>query len=482
MQKLQGLKPERVFKHFEALTRIPRESGNERQVSDFLVQFARNLGLPVYQDDNLNVIIKKPATAGYEDHPRVILQGHMDMVAAKRDDYDFDFRTDPIPLVVDGDWIKTEGTTLGADNGIALAMAMAILEDKDLQHPELTVLFTTEEEVGMFGAKRVNSKDIEGEILINLDTEDEGVFITSCAGGVRALVTLPLTYQEANWDKKGFMITIDGLRGGHSGIEIDKHRANAILLMGRLLYGLDQAIGIDISHIDGGEKMNAIARFAKSKVYILDDQLEAFKEYIESFTEMVRNEYRGSDPAIRVTIEETFHDNMVFSDDAKHSLLHLLRLFPNGIQSMSTSIEDLVESSLNVGEIRVADDCVYINTAVRSSMKSRKDEIVERLSILTELTGAQLKLTGEYPEWEFAEKSPIRELMLEVYREMFHREAQVRAIHAGLECGYFKQKWPHIDLISIGPDIRGAHTPEERLSISSTQRTYQFLCEVLRRI
>ena len=208
MQKLRGIKPERVFKHFEALSKIPRESGNEHAVSDYLVQFAKNLNLEVFQDDSLNVIIKKPATPGYENHKRVILQGHMDMVAVKRDDYEFDFHNDPIPLVVDGDWIKTEGTTLGADNGIAVAMAMAILESEDLPHPALTVLVTTEEEVGMYGAKRLNSTDVDGDILINIDTEDEGVFITSCAGGVRALVSLPIKYQQVDWDKKVYTLTI----------------------------------------------------------------------------------------------------------------------------------------------------------------------------------------------------------------------------------------------------------------------------------
>lgn len=482
MQKLRGIKPERVFKHFEALSKIPRESGNEYAVSDYLVQFAKNLNLEVFQDDSLNVIIKKPATPGYENHKRVILQGHMDMVAVKRDDYEFDFHNDPIPLVVDGDWIKTEGTTLGADNGIAVAMAMAILESEDLPHPALTVLVTTEEEVGMYGAKRLNSTDVDGDILINIDTEDEGVFITSCAGGVRALVSLPIKYQQVDWDKKVYTLTISGLKGGHSGIEIDKNRANAIIILGRVLNGLNEKIGIDVSHVYGGEKMNAIARSAKARIYVSEEKVDEFIAYLQTIEKVVQNEYRVADPDIQITIEEAEHDNMVFNDAMKQNLLYLLRLIPNGIQSMSASIEGLVESSLNIGELSVADDHVYINAAVRSSVKSRKDEITDRIALLCELTGAKLKLTGEYPEWEFEEDSQIRELMLDVYREMYGKEAKVLAIHAGLECGYFKQKWPELDIISIGPDIRDAHTPNERLSISSTRRTYEFLCEVLRRI
>lgn len=482
MQKLQGLQPERVFEHFEALTRIPRESGQERAISNFLVQFAKDLNLEVIQDERLNVIIKKPATPGYENHKRVILQGHMDMVCVKRDDLDFNFSEDPIPLVVDGDWIKTEGTTLGADNGIAVAMAMAILESNEIQHPPLTVLITVEEETGMFGASGLNPNDCEGDILINIDSEEEGVLLTSCAGGVRALVSLPLDYQKVTWEKKAYLLTIHGLKGGHSGIEIDKHRGNAIKLLGRLLYTLNERIGIDISFVMGGEKMNAIARSAKARIYVNSNDIDEFQNIIQMYQEIFANELKQSDPNVTISIEDADHDNMVFGDSVTRRFIHLLRLFPNGIQSMSASMEGLVESSLNVGVLEIKDDYLLINAAVRSSVKSRKMEIVERIESLCELTGAKLKLTGEYPEWEYEPNSPIRDLMIGVYRELYGKEPQVAAIHAGLECGYFKEKWEHIDLISLGPNIRGAHTPEERLSISSTKRVYEFLCEVLRRI
>ncbi len=480
---LKDLKPQSVFKNFEDLTKIPRGSGNEKQVSDYLVKFATDLGLDVIQEECLNVIIKKPGTKGYENSSSVILQGHMDMVCAKLEDLDFDFDKDPIPIKIDKDMIRTEGTTLGADNGIAVAMIMSILEADNLSHPPLTALITVAEETGMVGVLNLDPSHIEGDILINIDSEEEGIALASCAGGVKNVVSLPISFESIQSDnKKAFKISIRGLLGGHSGMEIDKHRGNAIKLIGRLLEGIEKEFEISISSIAGGEKMNAIPKMANAIIVTNSSNEDKLSQIINKFSDIFKNEYNIADPSIKLSIDSVELPKKIFTKTTKKALIDILRLFPNGIQTMSPSIEGLVESSNNIGVIVTENDNILISSAVRSSVRTLKYEINARIQRVCELTGASMELVSDYPEWQYKINSPIRELMVSTYEDIFNKELKIEAIHAGLECGFLKEKIGDIDMISIGPNLYDVHTPDEHLSISSTKRVYEFLCEVLKRL
>ena len=479
---LGNLKPQAVFHYFEQMTKIPRESGNEAAISEYLVNFAKEHNLDYVQEPCKNVIITKPATPGYEDAPRVILQGHMDMVCVKDDELDFNFETDALPIYVDGDWLRTKGTTLGADNGIAVAMSLAILADETLEHPALTVLVTTEEETGMDGVMALDPSNVPGDILINIDSEEEGVALASCAGGVRNSLKLPIEWTEV--DAAGltsYEIVISGLKGGHSGIEINKCRANANKLMGRLLHYI-QDLNVSVSSIAGGEKMNAISKRAILNITLAQEQSEALESKVKDFEIMVRAEFETADPGISVVTTKKDTVTKVFTKETAQNLMYILQLIPYGPQTMSANIPGLVESSSNIGVVEMDENEIEFNSAIRSSVSSLKREINHRIQAIANLTGATMELIADYPEWEFETESKVREIMKDVYQEMFGKELEVSAIHAGLECGFLSQKLGKIDMISIGPDITGAHTPKESLSIPSTERVNNFLCDVLKAI
>ncbi len=478
---LSGLQPESVFKNFEALTRIPRESGNEGAVADYLVSFAKNLGLEVIKEDSNNVIIKKPATPGYENGPTVILQGHTDMVCVKTDDLEFDFSSQPIPLVVDGDFVKTKGTTLGADNGIAVAMTMSILESKTMEHPALVALFTVAEETGMDGVVSLNPKNVKGDILINIDSEEEGTLLASCAGGVNNIIEYPFETQKTTLDE-GFKLVIQGLNGGHSGIEINKNRANAIKLMGRVLKSFEKHFKFEIANISGGEKMNAIAKRAEMTFVMRRADVETLEQLVPLLQEMFVNEFLATDGGIELVLTEVDTPKTVMTEKSAKDIANIIRLTPFGVETMSGGIEGLVESSNNLGVLEQTESTLKFTNAVRSSVNSLKAEINERFEIISEMTGSKNYLESDYPEWQFKLESPIRELMKTVYSEMFDTELKVDAIHAGLECGFLKEKVGDIDMISLGPNLFDVHTPFEKMSISSTKRVYEFLCEVLKRL
>ncbi len=471
-----------IFKNFEEIAKIPRCSGNEKKISDYLVKFAKDLDLEVIQEESLNVIIKKPATNGYEKAKSVILQGHMDMVCTKIEDLEFDFEKDSIQLVTEGDLLRAKGTTLGGDNGIAVAMIMSILQDNSLEHPEVIALITTEEETGMDGVLNLDPKNISGDILINLDSEDEGVALASCAGGVKNVVELPINWTDASGSKSCLNIDIKGLLGGHSGIEIDRNRANAIVLLGRLLQKIEKEMSVDIVSINGGEKMNAIAKMAQVTLQVDEQEEEKLRAIIKSEEQVFKNEFAVSDPDIFIEVGQAEVSKKVFTQQTKDSVIVLLRLIPNGVQTMSASIEGLVESSNNIGVLETENDQVIFSSAIRSSVKSLKDELNSRIELVCGLTGAEMKLVADYPEWQYEVDSPIRDLMIDVFKEKFGRELKIDAIHAGLECGFLKEKLGDIDMVSIGPDIRDVHTPGENLSISSTERVYDFLVDVLSKI
>ena len=480
---LGNLKPTALFKNFEALTQIPRGSGNEKQVSDFLKKFGEDLGLETIQEECLNIIIKKPATTGYENGPVVILQGHMDIVCAKEEGKEFDFEKDGIPLVLDGDMIRTDGTTLGADNGIAIAMAMDLLESKDIPHPPIVALFTVSEETTMGGAENLNTKNIRGDILINIDSEEEGIMTTSCAGGVDNIVELPIILEDKdNKGNKGYKISIKGLLGGHSGIEIDKNRANANILMGRVLDDLREEIFFDLYDIYGGEKINAIPKFAHAHIIIDGNDVDELNKVIDNYNEIFRNEYKTADPNIKVAISDCDIKDQVFSLETKNSCIDILKLIPNGVQTMSADIEGLVESSTNLGVLQCDEDKIIFRNAVRSSVLTLKYEINSKIEILSHLNGGKMILEADYPEWEFKKESRIRDLMAKIYKQTYGKDMEVAAIHAGLECGLLKEKVGDIDMVSIGPDIHDVHTPDEHISASSIQRVFEFLCKTLKEL
>lgn len=473
MDKLKGLQPERVMYYFEAISRIPRESANEQAVSDYIKSVGEELGFETIQDANNNVIIKKPASAGKEDADPVILQGHMDMVCAKEKDKVFDFDKDPIELIVDGDFITADGTTLGADNGIAVAITLALLEDAEAVHPRIEALFTTEEETGMGGAINVDGKHFEGKTLINVDSEEEGIFTVSCAGGVRIFFRQPYMNMK-NLYNRSYEIEISGLTGGHSGIEIHEGRANSIKLMGRLLNKIKRIAGI--SSLEGGEKMNAIAKRAKATVSVNED----ITETIQQIEQVFKDEFRVTDPGLKITFTECEKPEMMMNQTSMKNLINAMLLLPCGVQTMSSEIKGLVESSNNVGVLYTNEDFVIIESAARSSVKTLQDEIVDRFYAVGKLTGAKIELQSEYPSWPYNPDSKVRETMKQVYEKMYGKEPEIMAIHAGLETGILSERIGKIDMISMGPNMWDVHTPNEKLSISSTERTFVFLKEVLK--
>lgn len=473
----------RIWELFEAMNQIPRCSGDEKRISDWLMAFGEKNELEAVQEPCGNVILKKPASKGYEGSPAIILQGHMDMVCVKAEGSQHDFSKDPVRLKVDGDFLTAAETSLGADNGIAVAMALAILEDRSLEHPPLEVLITVSEETGMDGAVRLNPAHLSGQALINLDSEEEGVILASCAGGVRASVHLPIEWEVPVEDGQEARLTITGLKGGHSGVEIDKGRANAIVLLGRVMRDL-LGMGVQISQIQGGEKMNAIANKATAHLRFKRDWLEEVQKTVLAWESRFRNEFEMADPDLKLVLTlEAASDPIpnVFSLETAENAAALLRLLPNGVQTMSTGIPGLVESSNNLGVLTTGADYIEIDSAIRSSVRSLKAEIIDRMLIACTLTDAELRLQSDYPEWAYAPESQMRDTMMKVYRELYGKEMTVSAIHAGLECGILKEKLGSIDFVSIGANLSDVHTPKERLDMASSERVYRFVVEVLKK-
>ncbi len=478
---LEGLEPKGVFKYFEAISEIPRGSGNEQAISDYFVSFAKERNLEVIQDKALNVIIKKPGTSGFENAPTVILQGHMDMVCEKNFDTVHDFLQDPIRLVVDEDYISAVGTTLGADNGIAVAYCLALLDASNISHPPVEIVITTDEEAGMTGAIALDASDLEGKYLINLDSEEEGEFLVSCAGGLKAFISIPATWEEA--EGVTLKVMVKGLKGGHSGSEIDKNRGNSNRILGRILYALKTEIDLKIVDIFGGSKDNAIPREAYAHIVVKEDQLYAAKTILDKITKTIQHELKTSDSNLVVEATKAIMDQpKALAKEPTDNLIFLLLNVPNGIQTMSADIDGLVESSLNLGVIHTNEERVKITFAVRSSVGSLKTLIGYQLLTLAEKCGAKYSVTGAYPEWEYRKDSKLRDIFIKTYEEKYGKKPLIRAIHAGLECGVFDEKIEGLDMVALGPNMFDVHTPDERLSISSTRRTWEFLIDVLKNI
>lgn len=482
-KKLGDLKPEKVFHYFEEISRIPRGSGNEKGISDYLVRFAKERNLDVIQDSYNNVIISKNGTKGYESSPKVIIQGHLDMVCEKNNSKQHNFEVDPIELIVDGDVVRANGTTLGSDNGIAIAYALALLDSKDITHPPLEVLLTSDEETGMSGAANLNPEHVKGRILINIDNEEEGQLLVSCAGGLRTKVTLNINWVEAAKNLTGCKVKVSGLKGGHSGMDIIKQRGNSNKILGRVLTDIMKSVNFELASINGGAKDNAIPREAEAELLVLDANIPALKQKVSDWNNVLKNEYRKSDPELNIEFEVCGCGiPRVFDSESKGKAIKLLYLIPNGIQTMSMDIQGLVQSSTNLGIVKTNEGAITYESAVRSSIRSLKHDIVNQTEIIAEALGASLTTHSEYPEWQYDPNSKIRDIFQRVHKELYNTEAEIVAIHAGVECGLFKEKFRDIDMISFGPNLYDVHTPDEHMSISSVKRTWEYLLAVLKEI
>ena len=476
MNPLQNTEPKEVFKWFYEISQVPRGSGNERAISDFLVKFAKDRNLEVHQDKAMNVIIKKPGTAGYEKSPTVIIQGHMDMVCEKEASSNHDFLKDPIKFVVKGEMLYADKTTLGGDDGIAVAYALTVLDSKDIPHPPLEVLITTEEETGMGGAMALTDEHLQGTRLLNIDSEEEGVFLVSCAGGANIHVFFDIKKETAKG--KFLKITVGGLLGGHSGIEINKQRANSIKLLGRILYNIKQNEKINIVEISGGSKHNAIAKDAHAVIAV--ENTEAVLKIVDKLASDFKGEYRAVDKLLSVTANEVQNPSgQMFTKELTLNLIDFMASIPNGVQYMSMEIHGLVQTSLNNGVLEEIDGKIKFTTSVRSSVKSALDEIVDILRIQAERCGAEFKKASEYPAWEYSPDSPVRDAAVNVYKKLNNKEPLITAIHAGLECSLLKKTLPNVDAVSFGPNLYDVHTPNEHMDIASVERVWKFLLAYL---
>ena len=477
MAVLENLEPKSVFGFFEEMASIPHGSGNTKMVSDWLVSFAKERNLEYYQDDLNNVIIIKEATPGYENGEPIILQGHMDMVCEQAPDCHKDMAKEGLDLGIDGDMVYAKGTTLGGDDGIADAMMLAILDADDLPHPRVECVFTVDEETGMYGAIGIDCSPLKARRFLNIDSEDEGVFTVSCAGGNITRCTLPLV--RAPFDGAALTVTVDSLLGGHSGIEINKGRANSNMTMGRILAAIAKATDLRIISVAGGQKDNAIPNCTVAKILVSD--AEAAKAVCAQFDADLKAEYVITDPDIRVTVKDG-ESASAMDAATTEKVICMLTCLPNGIQVMSADIDGLVQTSLNLGVLTTDDAELVASFCVRSSVESQKAMVVDRVKVLMKQLSGKVEVQGDYPGWAYCQESPLRDLLVECYKDQYGKEPKVEAIHAGVECGMFVGKIPGLDCVSIGPDLRNVHTFNERMYIGSVQRTWKLLLEVLKRM
>ena len=480
-EQVRQLEPKALWNHFADLNAVPRPSKKEERVIQFMKNFGESLKLETSVDEVGNVIIKKPATKGMENRETIVLQSHLDMVHQKNSDTNFDFDKQGIEMLVEGDWVKAKGTTLGADNGIGVASIMTLLASNDIPHPAMEALFTIDEETGMTGALSLKGGLLKGKILLNLDTEEDNELTIGCAGGVD--VTAGGTYkEEPSQYKSAFRIAIKGLTGGHSGVDIHKGRANANKLMNRLLFDLTKNFNIQISSIDGGSLRNAIPRESLADIFVEENKAEELKKAISTFNATAKSENIFTDPNLNVTLENIQSTGKVLGTDFQNKILRAIYSCPNGIYRMTPTIIELVQTSNNVARVLVKDGSFTIQCLTRSSVNSEKTDLAQAITSAFELAGATITLGGVYPGWEPKPDAPIVKLMSDLYQEKFNEPANVDAIHAGLECGILGTNYPGMQMISFGPNIYGAHSPDEKAQISSVQKFWGYLLETLKRI
>lgn len=483
MRVLENLEPKEVFYYFEDICSIPHGSGNTQQISDYCVDFAKEHGLIWRQEACGNVIIWKDATPGYEQADTVILQGHMDMVAVKDADCALDLEKDGLLPEIDGDWIQAKGTSLGGDDGIAVAYALAILAADDIPHPALEAVFTVGEEVGLTGATALDASDLRGKILMNMDSEDDGIFLIGCAGGGTVSCCLPLHKETVSGQK--YEWHIDGLMGGHSGMEIDKERANANKVFGRFLAYCMEETGFSIVSANGGEKDNAIAKQCDAELIVPEGKTAAFEDAVSAFETILKKEHHFTDPDLHIYVEKCSNQAETaeaLSKETAQKLMALLIHLPNGIQKRIPEFPESVQTSLNMGILQQTEDEISMTFSVRSSVTSEKEWMISQIEHLTKAFGGYCRISGVYPAWEYQPDSRIRPLMIETYEEITGRKPETAAIHAGVECGIFCEKLPGLDCISYGPQMNDIHTTRERLCISSVKRNWELTLAVLKKL
>lgn len=480
MERLSGSEAKEVFRFFTEICAIPHGSGNVERISNYLAAFAKSRHLEYVQDEMKNVIIIKEAAAGYEAEEPLILQGHMDMVAVKKPGCMKDMTREGLDLETDGDWLYARDTSLGGDDGIAVAIMLAILDSEEIAHPRIEAVFTVDEETGMDGARAIDLNICRGKRMLNLDSEEEGIFLTSCAGGARFHGCLPV--EEEKMVGYQYRICVGGLLGGHSGGEIHKERGNSNCLAGRLIYECRKKADVRLISMEGGLADNAIPRQTQLVIAVKKDETAVFEEMLQALTAKVKKELEVKDPGFAVSIQDRTEGVFdVLTAESSRKAAFLLLVLPNGVQSMSADIPGLVQTSLNLGILKLADGRMQMDFSVRSSVGSQKELLLDKLKALLASQGGTWEVSGDYPAWEYKKDSVLRDKMVAVYQEMYQRMPQVEAIHAGLECGILSGKIENLDCVSIGPDMKDIHTTEEKLSISSVERVWKYVLAVLAR-
>lgn len=478
MNNFNNLKPYEVLCWFYEICKIPHGSGNTEAIADFIVNFAENRGYKYVKDGANNVIIYANGTEGYENSKPIILQGHTDMVCEKEIHCNIDMETEPIKLCTDGEFLWAEGTTLGADNGIAVAYMLAVLDNKEIPHPPLECLFTSDEEIGMVGARALDVNNLNTNLLINIDSEEEGVLTVSCAGGVRANCHIPI--EKDNFTGTGYKIVIKGLRGGHSGIEINQHRINAIKLMSEMLHGIHRKTGFRMSNIKGGNKDNVIPTSCECNICVEDINSQKFLQVAESVAKGLKVSKQITEPNIDITIEKVDTPLECLTTASTEKILFALLQAPDGVCTMSPDIPDMVQTSLNLGVLTTEKDNIYMRFFVRSNAATGKQALVLKLQSFFEYLDGTIEFRNDYPAWEYNHNSKLRDMMVETFNDLYGYQPQVTALHAGLECGILSGKIPNMDAVSFGPDMYNVHTPQEKVSIPSVERCWNYLKAVLK--
>lgn len=483
MNNLSKLTPQSLWENFAKICSIPHPSKHEDEIVAYLLEWAKKHNIKAVKDEVGNLILSKPATKGMENRKGVILQGHIDMVPQKNSDKVHDFTKDPIePIIGNDGWVRANGTTLGADNGIGCAAAMSVLEATDIEHGPIEVLITIDEETGMTGAFGLKPGYLKGDILINLDSEDEGELYVGCAGGLDASVELGYKEEKTPADTKAFKISVTGLKGGHSGMDIDTGRANANKVMIRLLRKSIKDFGLRLSSIEGGSLRNAIPREAFATVVVPNQHVEKFNTFVKDFFTVVKNEFSNVEPDITVEITPIDLPSTVIDEKSGLNLINVVYGLPNGVMRMSDSMENLVETSVNLAIVKTEKGVAEIKSLIRSSVDTAKEAVGEKMTAIIELAGGKITLSGAYPGWKPNMKSPILKTMQETYQKMYGRIPEIKAIHAGLECGLLGAVYPNWDMISFGPTIRNPHSPDERVHIESVGKFWDYLVETLKNI
>lgn len=481
--EIKDLKPALIWQCFDEITKVPRPSCHEEQIRAFLLDFARKHGVEVATDECGNVVMRKPATSGCENAPTVVLQAHMDMVCEKNSDVEHDFMKDPIETYIDGEWVKAKGTTLGADNGIGMAAALAVMIDDKLKHGPVEALFTVNEEIGLEGAQNLGEGMLKGQMLLNLDSEDDGEIFVGCAGGIDTTAIFNYKRSLAPENFIFMNVKVSGLLGGHSGSDINAGRANANKVIARFIWECSQRWDIEVSEFDGGNLRNAIPREAHAEFGVHSDHEQAVMRHLNKYTAEIVNEFKAVEPSIKIEVEKVEKPEYCIDSDTSLRLVRALYSAPHGVYSMSADLEGLVETSTNLAAVKMLDgNKIKVTTSQRSSVESRKNDIAGQVEAHFQLAGAEVSHSDGYPGWAPDMQSPIMKISADAYEELFGVRPAIKAIHAGLECGLFLTKYPGLDMVSFGPTMTGVHSPDEQLLIPTVEKFWKHLCRVLEKV